>query len=159
MRFAQTAAIGGFADYSHLGYFVMFICLAFAQQIGGNPLQGFPHHPFPCARRLRRLAGETPGEGLPAKKLSTGQFFLPVLRFASHYPEYACSASSGEISRSAERDEGLRAPRLRNPFEKGLTENFPNKTPPPKREREKFLVKITRRCIPPSRRLSRPRRP
>ena len=37
------------------------------------------------ARRLRRLAGETPGEGLPAKKLSTGQFFLPVLRFASHY--------------------------------------------------------------------------
>ena len=36
------------------------------------------------ARRLRRLVGETPGEGLPTKKLSTGQFFLPVLRFASY---------------------------------------------------------------------------
>ena len=46
-----------------------------------------------------RQIGETPGEGLPAKKLSTGQFFLPVLRFASHYPEYACSAHSGEIPR------------------------------------------------------------
>ncbi len=64
-----------------------------------NPCGGFPRALFRAARRRMRLAGETPGEGLPAKKLSTGQFFLPVLRFASHYPEYACSASSGEIPR------------------------------------------------------------
>ena len=44
-------------------------------------------------------------------------FFSPSC--ASHYPEYACSASSGEISRSAERDEGLRTPRPARPFEKG----------------------------------------
>ena len=91
---------------------------------GGTPLRGFPPHPFPCARRRMRLAGETPGEGLPAKKMSTGQFFLPVLRFASHYPERACSARSGEIPRLRSRPEAARLWTPASLLKKGLTENF-----------------------------------
>ena len=87
--------------------------------------RGFPRTLFRAARRPRRLAGGTPDEGSPGPKQSTGLISgSPSCVSLRIIPERACSARSGEISRSAERDEGLRAPRPARPFEKGRRKLF-----------------------------------
>ena len=77
MRFAQTAAIGGFADYSHLGYFVMFICLAFAQQIWGKPFARFPPSPLSVCEAPEAPRRGDPRRGSPREKTVHRTVFSP----------------------------------------------------------------------------------